>query len=87
MLDLSPSAASGWDDTSNETPYVDVSIAIKSGASMAEPIFNSEPQNFEGWFRSAQSFKIDRIHKIFNLKSSIFNSGLSGLGVIKHAVA
>jgi hypothetical protein len=38
---------------------------------------NSEPQNFEGWFRFAQSFfKTDRIHS-FDIRYSLFKVAFS----------
>ena len=72
-----------FSDTSYETPQVDVSISIKSAASMTKPGLNSEPQpatssaesNFEEWNPSALSFrsiKIDRIPP-FDIQNSLFD--------------
>jgi len=48
---------------SYETPQVDVSIWIKSAASMARPGLNSEPQNFE--YRTAEFRRMESLRSVF----------------------
>jgi len=46
-----------------ETPQINVSIAIKSAAPMADPGLNSEPQNNE--YRTAEFRRVESLRYVF----------------------